>query len=113
MLSLLFLPVATTPRPAQRSSRPPGAPRIVVNAPHAPNAKLSRHHYELAPVSANTHSADHAEAPPLAAPTPMSWAWLLKRMFKCPQCGGLLTVIAAILDPIGIATILAHLGLPI
>ena len=43
---------------------------------------------------------------------------LLKRVFvidieQCPQCGGPLTIIAAILDPIVIATILAHLGLPI
>jgi hypothetical protein len=42
---------------------------------------------------------------------------LLKRVFvidieQCPQCGGPLTIIAAILDPIVIATILAHLGLP-
>ena len=48
----------------------------------------------------------------------MSWAQLLKRVFDidlehCPNCGGPLTIIAAILDPIGIVTILAHLGLPI
>jgi hypothetical protein len=32
---------------------------------------------------------------------------------QCPQCGGPLTIIAAILHPIMIATILAHLDLPI
>jgi hypothetical protein len=32
---------------------------------------------------------------------------------QCPQCGGALKLIAAILDPTVIAKILAHLGLPI
>ena len=48
----------------------------------------------------------------------MSWARLLKRVFDidmehCPNCGGTLTILAAILDPTVIAKILAHLGLPI
>ncbi|MDQ3776935.1 MAG: hypothetical protein M3461_22595 [Pseudomonadota bacterium] len=48
----------------------------------------------------------------------MSWAQLLKRVFAidmehCPNCGGTLTILAAILDPTVIAKILAHLGLPI
>ncbi|MGH8526307.1 MAG: hypothetical protein ACREXY_19505 [Gammaproteobacteria bacterium] len=43
---------------------------------------------------------------------------MLKRVFaidieQCSQCGGALTIIAAILDPTVIAKILAHLGLPI
>ena len=47
----------------------------------------------------------------------MSWAQLLKRVFAidiitCPQCGGPLTILAAIEDPTVIAKILAHLGLP-
>ena len=47
----------------------------------------------------------------------MSWAQLLKRVFAidittCPQCGGPLTILAAIEDPAVIAKILAHLGLP-
>ena len=47
----------------------------------------------------------------------MSWAQLLKRVFviditTCPQCGGPLTILAAIEDPTVIAKILAHLGLP-
>ncbi|MGH8511212.1 MAG: hypothetical protein ACREU8_07465 [Gammaproteobacteria bacterium] len=29
----------------------------------------------------------------------------------CPNCGGLLTIVAAIVDPTAIAKILAHLGL--
>ena len=48
----------------------------------------------------------------------MSWAQLLKRVFDidmehCPNCGGTLTILAAILDPAAIAKILSHLGLPI
>ena len=47
----------------------------------------------------------------------MSWAQLLKRVFAinittCPQCGGPLTILAAIEDPAVIVKILAHLGLP-
>ncbi len=47
----------------------------------------------------------------------MSWAQLLKRVFAIaittgPQCGGPLTLIAAIEDPAVIVKILAHLGLP-
>jgi hypothetical protein len=48
----------------------------------------------------------------------MSWARLLKRVLdinieQCPQCGGALKLIAAILDSTVIAKILAHLGLPL
>ncbi len=47
----------------------------------------------------------------------MSWAQLLKRVFAidittCPQCGGALTLRAAIDDPVVIIKILSHLGLP-
>jgi hypothetical protein len=53
------------------------------------------------PVNVNTPSADPAEAPPAAAPVPMSWARLFKRVFDidlehCPRCGGPLKIIAAI-----------------
>ncbi len=34
-------------------------------------------------------------------------------MEHCPNCGGTLTILAAIVDPTVIAKILAHLGLPI
>ena len=68
------------------------------------------------PVNVNTPSANHAEVPPPAAPAPMSWARLLKRVFKidmehCSQCGGTLKIIAAIEHPSVIAKILTHLGL--
>ena len=44
------------------------------------------------------------------------WARLLKRLFEidieqCPQCGGTLTILAAIEDPPVIAQIFSHLGL--
>ena len=47
----------------------------------------------------------------------MSWARLLKRVFNidlehCPNCGGALKIIAAIVDPPVIAKILTHLNLP-
>jgi len=47
----------------------------------------------------------------------MSWAQLLKRVFAldiitCPQCGGPLTILAAIEDPTVIAKILTYLELP-
>ncbi len=51
-----------------------------------------------------------------SAPVRLSFAQLLKRVFdidiaQCPQCGGTLTIIAAIEDPPVIAKILTHLGL--
>ena len=66
------------------------------------------------PVNVNTPSANHAEVPPPAAPAPMSWARLLKRVFKidmehCSQCGGTLTLIAAVEHPPVIAKILVCL----
>ena len=51
------------------------------------------------------------------APARMSWARLLKRVFKidiehCPQCSGALKIIAAIEEPAVITRILTHLDLP-
>ena len=47
----------------------------------------------------------------------MSWACLLKRVFNidleyCPNCGGRLQIIAAIVEPAVIAKILRDLHLP-
>ncbi len=72
--------------------------------------------FPTVPVNAHTPSADPAEALPPAAPTRLSWARLLKRVFEidlehCPHCGGPLMIIAAIEHPPVIAKILAHLGL--
>jgi hypothetical protein len=84
----------------------------------APNAKLRPEIIPKAPANnANTPSAEHGDAPPPAAPVPMSWARLLKRVFEidieqCPRCGGALKIIAAIEHPPVIAKILTHLGLP-
>jgi hypothetical protein len=80
-------------------------------------AKLRPEIIPNVPVNVNTFSADHAEVPPPAAPAPMSWARLLKRVFEidmehCSQCGGTLTIIAAIEHPPVITKILTHLGLP-
>ena len=49
-------------------------------------------------------------------PVRLSWAKLLKRVFDlelehCPNCGGELKIIAAILGPPVIEKILTHLGL--
>jgi putative transposase len=57
----------------------------------APNARLRPDIIPNVPVNANTPSADYAEVPPPAAPAPMSWGRLLKRVFEidiehCPQC---------------------------
>ena len=46
----------------------------------------------------------------------MSWARLLKRVFEldlehCPNCGGELKIIGAILEQLVIEKILTHLGL--
>ena len=65
---------------------------------------------------ANDKLANPGDAPHPSAPARISWARLLKRVFAidiehCPHCGGPLTIIAAIVDPIVIAKILTHLGL--
>ena len=84
----------------------------------APNATLRS---QIVPGEANpeTDIANRNDDPPFASPRArMSWAQLLKRVFAidittCPQCGGPLTILAAIEDPSIIVKILNHLGLPI
>lgn len=49
--------------------------------------------------TAHADSPDHGELRPPAAPAPISWARLLKRVMEihiaqCPQCGSTLTSIA-------------------
>jgi len=60
---------------------------------------------------------EHGDAPYASTQARMSWAQLLKRVFAidmagCLQCGGPLTLIAAIEDLAVIVKILAHLGFP-
>ena len=84
----------------------------------APNAKLRAMVVPSGP-------AERADASALAAcepncahhrPVRLSWARLLKRVFEldlehCPNCGGELKIIAAILEAPVIERILTHLGL--
>ena len=73
--------------------------------------------FPSAPVNTPSAAEVHADAPHPSAPARLGWARLLKRVFdidieQCPQCGGTLTILAAIEDPPVIAKILTHLGLP-
>ncbi len=83
----------------------------------APNAALRS---QIVPGEAdqalNTTEGD-GERSSASTRTRLRWAQLLKRVFAidlttCPQCGGTLTLLAAIEDPAVIIKILAHLGLP-
>ena len=81
----------------------------------APNAKLRAAIVPSPAQNTTEHAAEHAHAQ--GAPTRMSWARLLKRVFDidiehCPNCGGALKIIAAIEDAPVMVRILAHLGLP-
>ena len=95
-----------------------------------PRLHLIRFHGVLAPHAALRSQIVPGEADPATdtangdgdslAPSTrarLSWAQLLKRVFTidlmiCPQCGGTLTILAAIEDPAVIVKILGHLGLP-
>ncbi len=83
----------------------------------APNAALRAQIVPGEPDQATAPTADAGDPPSVSTRARMSWAQLLKRVFAidmaaCPQCGGPLTLIAAIEDPAVIVKILAHLGLP-
>ena len=82
----------------------------------APHATLRTQIVPGKPDQVPTPSEDH-DASHRSTQARLSWAQLLKRVFEidmahCPQCGGPLTLIAAIEDPTVIVKILAHLGLP-
>ena len=95
-----------------------------------PRLHLIRFHGVLAPHAAlrpqivpgesdqaTVPSNETGESPSASTRARLSWAQLLKRVFAidittCPQCGGPLTLLAAIEDPTVIVKILAHLGLP-
>ncbi len=83
----------------------------------APNAALRPQIVPGEADQATASSNEDGEAPAASTRTRLSWAQLLKRVFAidlttCPQCGGPLTILAAIEDPAVIVKILAHLGLP-
>ena len=83
----------------------------------APNAALRAQIVPSAPDQLSAPTEADGEPPYSSTRARMSWAQLLKRVFAidlttCPQCGGALTLMAAIEDPAVIVKILAHLGLP-
>jgi len=84
----------------------------------APNAKLRALVVPHGPEQATGKSELTATEPGSAhgRPARISWARLLKRVFEidmehCPNCGGQLKIIAAILEAPVIERILRHLGL--
>ena len=83
----------------------------------APNAKLRA---KVVPQAAEDPTqkapAPQGDEPAHGRPMRLGWAKLLKRVFNidmahCPNCGGELKVIAAILERKTIEKILNHLGL--
>ena len=105
---------ALVPRPRLHLIRSHGvlAPSSTTSAklraqvvPHEPEAPAQ----EAAPAECEANCAHHR-------PVRLSWAKLLKRVFDldlehCPNCGGELKIIAAILEQPVIEKILTHLGL--
>ena len=84
----------------------------------APNAKLRAMVVPQGPVEPAAAAQPAACEPSCAhgRPARMGWARLLKRVFDlglehCPNCGGELKIIAAILEAPVIEKILTHLGL--
>ena len=81
----------------------------------APNAKLRALVVPQAPEQATTGKSEQTATEP-GQPARIGWARLLKRVFEidlehCPNCGGQLRIIAAILESAVIDRILTHLGL--
>jgi hypothetical protein len=96
-------------------------PRLHLNHFHgvlAPNVKLRAMVVPQGPYEP-TNAAQPAECEANCArhrPVRLSWARLIKRVFAldlehCPNCGGELKIIAAILEQPAIEKILTHLGL--
>ena len=105
----------------QRRAAPVPRPRLHLIRCHgvlAPNAKLRAMVVPQAPEAA-TGTSDLAATESgctHSRPARISWARLLKRVFEidlehCPNCGGELKIIAAILESAVIERILTHLGL--
>ena len=83
----------------------------------APNAKLRAKLVPQPPEGATQKvPAPEGDEPARGRPMRLGWAKLLKRVFNldlehCPNCGGEVKVIAAILERRSIEKILSHLGL--
>jgi len=83
----------------------------------APNAALRPQIVPGDPDPVPTTTEGNDDSLSVSTRARMSWAQLLKRVFAiditaCPQCGGTLTLLAAIEDSAVIIKILTHLGLP-
>ena len=81
------------------------------------HAKLRAQIVPSAPLNAHEACDPHAQTSPALAPARMSWACLLKRVLDidvehCPNCGGRLKIIAAIVEPAVMTKILTHMHLP-
>lgn len=94
------------------------AVRIRFHGVLAPNAKLRAMGVPqvLEPCAQEAKLAECEASCVHHRPVGLSWARLLKRVFEldlehCPNCGGELKIIAAILDQPVIEKILTHLGL--
>jgi hypothetical protein len=80
----------------------------------APNSK---HRSKIVPTYAEVPQSKE-DPPPPERPSRISWVVLLKRVFQldlaqCPDCGGEVKFIAAIVKKSVIAKILEHLKLPV
>jgi hypothetical protein len=84
----------------------------------APHAKLRSAIVPKAAAETAATTSDPTDTPQSKPAAHISWVRLLKRVFgidlhHCPNCGGDLSIIAAILEQAVIAKILNPLGLPI
>lgn len=69
------------------------------------------------PKASHTAARNEGSEKPVRDPRILSWSELLKRVFQidlttCPDCGGTLKFIAAIMDPAVVKKILVHLNIP-
>jgi len=96
-------------------------PRIHLTRFHGvlgPNHRLRRQVVPAQPEATPTAVPGEDAVKPARDPRRLSWSELLKRVFQvdlttCPDCGGTLQFIAAIMDPAVVEQILTHLGLPV
>jgi hypothetical protein len=94
-------------------------PRIHLTRFHGvlgPNHRLRRQVVPAQPEATPTAAPGEDAAKTARDPRRLSWSELLKRVFQvdlttCPDCGGTLKFIAAIMDPAVVEQILTHLGL--